>query len=173
MALCHDGFMPLLDGARQWHYASTKGVSGMATDGSAKRDHDKFIVRLPDGMRERIAHEAKVNGRSMNAEIVERLERTLESDDVVSQLWEKVETLEEYVSDIDERLGIKRYKSKPMSYERLESLIGQIAGTANQIRNSGDPAKLRALIERGKAKLAEAESMTKDLEADSDPARKG
>lgn len=35
---------------------------------------DKFMLRLPDGMRERIALVADRNGRSMNAEIVERLE---------------------------------------------------------------------------------------------------
>lgn len=35
---------------------------------------DKFIVRLPDGMRERIKRAADVNNRSMNAEIVATLE---------------------------------------------------------------------------------------------------
>lgn len=34
---------------------------------------DKFMLRMPDGMRDRIAEAAKVNGRSMNAEIVHRL----------------------------------------------------------------------------------------------------
>lgn len=38
------------------------------------RDQDKFMLRLPDGMRDRIGVEAKSNGRSMNAEIVARLE---------------------------------------------------------------------------------------------------
>lgn len=37
------------------------------------RDSDKFMLRLPDGMREQVAHAAKENGRSMNAEVVERL----------------------------------------------------------------------------------------------------
>lgn len=41
---------------------------------SASRDADKYIVRFPDGMRDRIAEAAKVNNRSMNAEIVARLE---------------------------------------------------------------------------------------------------
>lgn len=40
------------------------------------QSQDRFIVRLPDGMRERIAEEAKKNNRSMNAEIVSRLEQT-------------------------------------------------------------------------------------------------
>jgi len=47
---------------------------------SSSRDLNKFIVRLPDGMRERIAEEAKRNNRSMNAEVVHRLEQSLSGD---------------------------------------------------------------------------------------------
>ena len=46
----------------------------MATQ--AGRDSDKFMLRLPDGMRKRIKTEAEANRRSMNAEIVARLEWT-------------------------------------------------------------------------------------------------
>lgn len=42
---------------------------------SKSRKLDQFIVRFPDGMRERIAETAASNGRSMNAEIIETLER--------------------------------------------------------------------------------------------------
>lgn len=35
---------------------------------------DQFVVRLPDGMRDRIKHAAELNNRSMNAEIVATLE---------------------------------------------------------------------------------------------------
>lgn len=38
------------------------------------RDSDKFMLRLPDGMRDRIKVVAEANGRSMNAEIVAALE---------------------------------------------------------------------------------------------------
>lgn len=40
---------------------------------------ERFIVRLPDGMRDRIAEAASLNGRSMNAEIVSRLEMTFDA----------------------------------------------------------------------------------------------
>lgn len=43
---------------------------------------ERFIVRLPDGMRDRIAAEAKANNRSMNAEIVARLEGSLDGTSV-------------------------------------------------------------------------------------------
>lgn len=41
------------------------------------REYDRFIVRLPDGMRHRLAKRAKATGRSMNAEVVEILDRAL------------------------------------------------------------------------------------------------
>ncbi|MBU1313593.1 MAG: Arc family DNA-binding protein [Alphaproteobacteria bacterium] len=40
---------------------------------------DKFMLRMPDGMRERLKDEASKSGRSMNAEIVHRLANSLES----------------------------------------------------------------------------------------------
>lgn len=39
---------------------------------------DKYIVRLPDGMRERISEMAKGNNRSMNAEIVSMLQQAMD-----------------------------------------------------------------------------------------------
>ncbi|MGC9445990.1 Arc family DNA-binding protein [Cereibacter johrii] len=41
---------------------------------SDSRELDKVIVRLPDGMRDRIKTAAEANNRSMNAEIVATLE---------------------------------------------------------------------------------------------------
>jgi hypothetical protein len=61
------------------------------------RASDKFMLRLPDGMRERIAQEARANNRSMNAEMVARLQDSLEArrgqpdmDEFVDQLAEKL-----------------------------------------------------------------------------------
>lgn len=45
-----------------------------------RRFSDKFALRLPDGMRGRIAAEAEANNRSMNAEIVARLESSFRDD---------------------------------------------------------------------------------------------
>lgn len=49
------------------------------------RMKDKFVVRLDDGMRERIAAVARAEHRSMNSEIVIRLERSLLVTDLVDQ----------------------------------------------------------------------------------------
>ena len=42
---------------------------------SDSRTADKYVMRLPDGLRDRIKEIAKANRRSMNAEIVLVLER--------------------------------------------------------------------------------------------------
>lgn len=44
---------------------------------SDSRTADKFVLRLPDGMREAIAAVAQNNHRSMNSEIIARLEHSL------------------------------------------------------------------------------------------------
>jgi hypothetical protein len=43
----------------------------------SSRSADKFVVRLPDGMREKIADVARGHHRSMNSEIIARLEASL------------------------------------------------------------------------------------------------
>jgi plasmid stability protein len=42
------------------------------------RESDRFIVRLPDGMRDRLSASARESGRSMNAEVVARLQASYE-----------------------------------------------------------------------------------------------
>lgn len=42
------------------------------------RGSEQFVVRFPDGMRDRIRDAAEQNGRSMNAEIIARLEGSFE-----------------------------------------------------------------------------------------------
>ncbi|EAQ35768.1 hypothetical protein NB311A_05108 [Nitrobacter sp. Nb-311A] len=45
---------------------------------SKSRKLDQYIVRFPEGMRDALKAEAEQNGRSLNAEIVARLEYTFE-----------------------------------------------------------------------------------------------
>lgn len=48
---------------------------------SPSRKLEQYIVRFPDGMRDRIKEAAKDNGRSMNAEIISRLEASFAKTD--------------------------------------------------------------------------------------------
>ena len=54
------------------------------------RGSDQFPLRLPDGMRDRLKGDAALQGRSMNAEIVARLEASYRPQD---RLAEKMKLL--------------------------------------------------------------------------------
>lgn len=55
----------------------------MATETpSTGRDSDKFMLRFPDGMRDRLKEAAKANNRTMNAEIIDRLDRSFAAIDM-------------------------------------------------------------------------------------------
>lgn len=65
------------------------------------REQDKFVIRLPDGLRPQIAATARNNQRSMNGEIVIRLQRSLTQDQlrdaqekIISVLLKQIEDLE-------------------------------------------------------------------------------
>jgi plasmid stability protein len=64
---------------------------------------DKFMLRLPDGMRERIKAKAEENGRSMNSEIVDTLERAYPvATDTMYLVIDKIrQCLEEYEMETD------------------------------------------------------------------------
>lgn len=57
----------------------------MAQDTPSRR-LEQYIIRFPDGMRDRLKDEAAKNGRSLNAEIIQRLTASLELDDYVPKV---------------------------------------------------------------------------------------
>ena len=68
---------------------------------SDPREQDKFVVRLPDGLRPEIAAIARLNHRSMNGEIISRLQRSLileqiheRQNDLITQLLKRIDALE-------------------------------------------------------------------------------
>lgn len=68
---------------------------------SESRDLNKFLVRMPDGMRDRIAEAAKAGNRSMNAEIVARLEASFHE----SNMDERLTRLEEMTAELRAKLN--------------------------------------------------------------------
>lgn len=64
---------------------------------------DKFVVRLPDGLRPRIAEVAKRYHRSMNSEIIQILEKHLLKPDENKSLDDQLITLISKLSDKQKR----------------------------------------------------------------------
>ena len=71
------------------------------------RESDKFMLRFPAGMRDRIAAEAKKSNRSMNAEIVARLQQTLDQGAPGGLTQETAERLSVQMAALMDKLGGK------------------------------------------------------------------
>lgn len=69
---------------------------------------DKFIIRLPDGMRDRIKTDAEQHGRTMNAEIIARLEVFTDSPSNSDRLDEIMETLIKHDEKLDKLTDMLR-----------------------------------------------------------------
>jgi hypothetical protein len=119
------------------------------------KDSDKFIVRLPEGMRDRIAQAAEEHGNSMNAEVVARLESSFDPlvrDDHLATLAAKLEKSErtcEVQGIMLESLSRENEALKKTGIA-TENLLLMLAGAVNRAA-SGDETELRAIIEREKA----------------------
>lgn len=88
---------------------------------SPSRKQDQFIVRLPDGMRDRIKAAAEASNRSMNAEIVATLEEKYPAPaDPQSDLFEFF--LEAYEAKLNRALGA----GDQAAAERFRMVIAQI-----------------------------------------------
>lgn len=84
------------------------------------RTADQFVIRLPDGMRDRLKEAAHANGRSMNSEIVSRLQSTLDSDVSVKVDMSDDPTLADEVA----ALVVKRLAQKPDVLAKLVLDLG-------------------------------------------------
>lgn len=74
---------------------------------------DRYIVRFPEGMRDEIKSAAEANGRSMNAEIVARLEASLAgvtNGNAIDQVFENV------LSNVAGKQGSERYVQMLLAY---------------------------------------------------------
>ncbi|MGN7495926.1 Arc family DNA-binding protein [Pseudomonas lactis] len=75
---------------------------------SNSRTADKFVVRLSDGLRARIADKARGNHRSMNSEILARLDESME----LEQLYNEQRVMNEYL--LSRVLALEAALPKPL-----------------------------------------------------------
>lgn len=118
------------------------------------RGADQFVVRLPDGMRERIAEQAKANNRSMNAEIVARLEWTFGETERFSEMG---------MTAISQRLEataqLMELLMQGLYADRVDALVEEKRRAGIDI--SVKEARQEVLMDRWSQQLAEARSANK------------
>ena len=92
----------------------------------SSRTADKFVVRLPDGMRERIADVARNHHRSMNSEIIARLEQSLIQE---ASLGDELKLrLDSPELSLHERELLQRFRQ--LSHRQQNALVSLIAHDA-------------------------------------------
>ncbi|WP_454255156.1 Arc family DNA-binding protein [Pseudomonas sp. Marseille-Q8238] len=82
------------------------------------RSADKFVLRMPDGMRSRIEHLAAASHRSMNSEIIVRLERSFITTDLIAEQRMVIDALKAQVSALSEALEdiVQQYPNPDISH---------------------------------------------------------
>lgn len=111
------------------------------------RELDKVVVRLPDGMRDALKRAAEKSGRSMNSEIVERLQASIAYEGIdISSLNNALAEKEKYIENIltaitreiefskykDELIAEKDRKINSLSVEN-ESILYEILSHFNEV----------------------------------------
>lgn len=95
------------------------------------REYDKFMLRLPDGMRNAVAEQAKRNGRSMNSEIVQILQDALDgpsADAAFAVLLNKMNSWYQGVAPFMESI-------KDLNDEQLKELADEIEKRKSNHKN--------------------------------------
>lgn len=119
------------------------------------RTADQFVVRFPDGMRDRLKEAAATNGRSMNAEIIARLSESLAPSMPAALLEAENKHLKQRIEDVSllaemegtlasmmavtTKVGIESLPSEWHEHESIISL-SRLAQSilARERRNPGD-----------------------------------
>ncbi|RZS82070.1 Arc-like DNA binding dprotein [Phyllobacterium myrsinacearum] len=73
---------------------------------AADIDEVRMTLRLPAGVRDRLLEKGKENGRSINAEIIARLERTISEEDEYVNIYEYAGELGQKIEDLEYKVGV-------------------------------------------------------------------
>lgn len=73
------------------------------------RGSDQFNLRFPDGMRDRLKDEAAKNGRSLNAEIIHRLENSIKMGELHFRTGHALPTADQLQSAADAFMAMLEY----------------------------------------------------------------
>lgn len=108
------------------------------SDKFPSQKQDKFTVRFPDGMRDKIAEIAKKNNRSMNSEIILALEEYIKSKNKIdsTSYSNKLFDFEKAIRDIEKAvrdIAIKFHET--LDKDNINNLAKYGKIQAKQIKN--------------------------------------
>ena len=116
------------------------------------------MLRLPPGLRDKVAARAAQNGRSLNSEIIEAIERHLQGADRITRLWEFFEWHRESIESVP--LLLTAVENLEISAERS----GEFHGVLQRRRESAPPSVTGEPAERLKAAIDAMRTHSRDFE---------
>lgn len=88
------------------------------------RDDPHFRLRIPEAIKARIESAAADNARSINAEIVQRLTESLDSDEEKERLWTELHKREARIRQVEE-LAYEKEKHLNTALEQYKTLAAR------------------------------------------------
>jgi SRSO17 transposase len=121
----------------------------------ARKDQElrPVMTRIPEGLRRRLEREAKWRRRSMNAEIVDRLQESFDAPDLISGIVDDIS------SEIDS-LGYSLGKDTEKIMKSLDAILARLPDRASS-GPSEDANELPTTKAEEAAQKAEREARTK------------
>ena len=115
---------------------------------------DRIIVRLPDGMRDRLAELAKSHNRSVNAEVVSCLEVLLSrvkkpllvdiENKAEADMTLELKSLRADFAELRETIGVPDFTDRGMAIYDTRKMVGELLEAVKALAKSigpGDPSK--------------------------------
>lgn len=122
---------------------------------------DKVLVRMPDGMRDRMKAAAKVNNRTMNAEIVARLEGSFQSRSAAESAGEAIQ---QYLAAAQHEAVVLALQTEMVRLKH-ETLLARVSAIAAQGDLLAKTAQTDDDFAKADAKLRELEGVEEESEA--------
>ncbi len=96
---------------------------------------DQFMLRLPDGLRDRVKDAAEKNGRSMNAEIVQLLEREYPEDTYTAEDFLALLATVTNAPSLDDQINAEETLNKTLQHLRFDFSAHIVNGAVTFLRN--------------------------------------
>ena len=116
------------------------------------------MLRLPLDLRDKVAARAAQNGRSMNTEIIEAIERHLQGADRITRLWEFFERHRQSIESVP--LLLTAVENLEISAERS----GEFHGVLQRRQEAAPPSVTGEPAERLKAAIEAMRTHSRDFE---------
>lgn len=138
-----------------------------------RQSEDKYVVRFPDGMRDRLKDAAHDNGRSMNAEIVARLQQSFEPHTGMEEVGHLKGVLDSAIASIENRMKIESALYVLLDSTGYPISWAEIAEHLRALKQASgfDPANMQVQVitpdmESSSRRQAEAVALAKRLRAE-------